>query len=76
VRSAAGYEGFEGALLGMAGAFSAMGLLRRLLYGVTPFDGATVAAVAAVVGLAVLGAVIRPAWRAAQVDPNTALRAE
>jgi putative ABC transport system permease protein len=50
--------------------------LRALLYGVTPLDGVTIGAVAAVVAAVAILAVIRPAWRAARIDPVTALRAD
>lgn len=50
--------------------------LATLLYGVRPYDPATLAAVAAVVVLAALGASAIPARRAARLDPMVALRAE
>jgi putative ABC transport system permease protein len=65
-----------GAGLGLAGAMAATGALRGLLYGVTPLDGVTIASVAALVAAVALAAVGWPAWRAARVDPTTALRAE
>jgi ABC-type lipoprotein release transport system permease subunit len=51
-------------------------VLRGLLYGVTPLDGLTIASVASLVAGVALVAVGVPAWRAARVDPVTALRAE
>jgi ABC-type antimicrobial peptide transport system permease subunit len=65
-----------GATLGLAGALAVTGALRGLLYGVTPLDGFTIAGVVALVAGVALVAVGWPAWRAAQVDPVTALRAE
>jgi putative ABC transport system permease protein len=65
-----------GAILGLAGAMALTRTLRGLLYGVTPFDGLTIAGVAALVGAVALVAVGFPAWRAARVDPAAALRAE
>ena len=50
--------------------------LAGLLYGVGPYDAATVATVAVVVALAALPASTIPARRAARLDPMTALRAE
>ena len=50
--------------------------LASLLYGVSPYDPATLAAVAAVVVLTALAAATLPARRAARLDPMVALRAE
>jgi len=65
-----------GAALGLAGAMAVTRVLRGLLYGVTPLDGVTIASVVVLVGGVALVAVGVPAWRAARVDPVTALRAE
>ncbi len=65
-----------GAALGLVGAIAAARALQELLYGVTPLDGLTLASVVALVGAVALIAVGWPAWRAARVDPTTALRAE
>ena len=65
-----------GAALGLAGAIAVTRVLRGLLYGVTPLDGLTIASVVALVAAVALVAVGWPAWRAARVDPTTALRAE
>ena len=65
-----------GAALGLAGAIAVTHGLRGLLYGVTPLDGPTIASVVALVAAVALVAVGWPAWRAARVDPTTALRAE
>jgi len=65
-----------GVALGFAGALAAGQGLRRLLFGVSPTDPLTLAAVAFVIGLAVLVASYLPARRAARVDPMIALRAE
>jgi putative ABC transport system permease protein len=46
------------------------------LFGVTPHDGGTLAAVAGLVAAATLTACLVPARRAAAVDPAVALRAE
>ena len=51
-------------------------LLQTLLFGVTPMDPATFAGVTAVVILGGLASAVGPAWRAARVDPATALRSE
>jgi putative ABC transport system permease protein len=65
-----------GVALGLAGAIVVTRVLRGLLYGVTPLDGLTIASVVALVAAVALVAVGWPAWRAARVDPTTALRAE
>jgi ABC-type antimicrobial peptide transport system permease subunit len=65
-----------GAALGLAGAIAAARVLQGLLYGVTPLDGLTMASVVALVTVVAFVAVGWPAWRAARIDPTTALRAE
>lgn len=62
--------------LGMIGALAASAVLRDLLYGVAPNDMATLLGVTALVGLVAMVAASRPAWRAANTDPASALRAE
>jgi putative ABC transport system permease protein len=63
-----------GLLVGLVGAVVAGRFMTGLLYGVSPFDVATLGAVTAVIGLATLTANWVPALRAAHVDPLTALR--
>jgi putative ABC transport system permease protein len=65
-----------GAGFGLAGAMAVTRVLRGLLYGVTPLDGLTIASVVALVAGVALIAMSLPAWRAARIDPVTALRAE
>jgi putative ABC transport system permease protein len=65
-----------GTLLGLAGALALFRLLNALLFGVSPFDPATYAAVAAgLVAVSVL-ALLVPAQRAARTAPVVALRDE
>ena len=47
-----------------------------LLYGIEPGDPAVTIGVAAALLLVAAGAAFGPAWRAARVDPVTALRVE
>ena len=65
-----------GAVAGMAAALGVAGTLRGLLYGVAPIDATTVIAVSLLMGTVAITAAGIPAWRAARVDPTTALRAE
>jgi ABC-type antimicrobial peptide transport system permease subunit len=65
-----------GTAFGLGGGMAVTRTLRALLYGVTPLDGLTIASVIALVAVVALVAVGCPAWRAARVDPTTALRAE
>jgi predicted permease len=65
-----------GLVAGIGGAYYATRVIETFLYGTTPRDPATLAAVAAVMTLAALLAAWLPARRAARVDPVVALRAE
>jgi putative ABC transport system permease protein len=61
---------------GLAAAVFLTDLLRSLLFGVTPTDPATFAAVALLLLVVALVAASIPAWRAARVDPAEVLREE
>ena len=76
-------------VLGEAGRLAAIGIglglvcsvvgatmMRTLLFDTPPWDAATLAAVAVVLGASALLAAYTPARRAAAVDPVEALRAE
>jgi predicted permease len=63
-----------GILLGMAGALLLTRSLSALIYGVGSTDPVTFLAVPAVLGVIVLVACLRPARRAASLDPVIALR--
>jgi len=65
-----------GVALGSAGALAAMHLLTRFLYGTTPTDPATFAAVSLVLAGVAAAAAYVPARRATNVDPLVALRYE
>ena len=60
--------------VGIAGAYSLTRLLAGFLYNVSPTDPAAFAAVALSFLAATSAAGVIPAWRAANVDPMTALR--
>ncbi len=65
-----------GSALGLAGAFAATGIIRKMLFGVNPTDPAVFAAM---LGLLIACAGVAswlPARRAAKVDPMVALRFE
>ena len=65
-----------GLALGLAGAWALRRLLAGLLYGITPGDPGTFAAVAGVLAVVALAACLVPAYRATRVDPVVSLRAE
>jgi putative ABC transport system permease protein len=61
---------------GMAGSFALTRLMKSLLFGVSPTDSATFAAVAGLLVLVAMAASYLPARRAAKVDPVITLRYE
>ena len=65
-----------GGTIGLAGAAGVTQALRGLLYGVTPLDGVTLAGVIVLVTAVAIAAIGQPAWRAARIDPVTALRGD
>ena len=65
-----------GVVAGIGGALALGRYLESLLYGVTPVDPLTYAAVAAIMGSAVLVGAWRPSRRAAAAEPVEALRVE
>ncbi len=63
-----------GSLLGLAAAFSMAGLLRSLLFGITPMDPLTyILTVTVLIAVAICACTV-PASRAIGVDPLTSLR--
>jgi len=65
-----------GLMLGVVGALALTGLLKRMLFGVTPSDPATFVAVGGLLAVVALIACLVPALRATKVDPVIALRCE
>jgi len=65
-----------GCVLGLGGAAAASGLMRSLLYDVSPFDPLMLTIAAVGVLLLAIAASGLPALRAASIDPMRALRGE
>jgi len=65
-----------GLLVGVPATVLAMRTASTLLFGISPTDLVTLAAAAALLGAAAGLASCIPAWRAARVDPQVALRCE
>jgi ABC-type antimicrobial peptide transport system permease subunit len=74
VRQGMGLAGL-GVAVGLAGAAAASRALATLLFGVSRLDLVTYVSVAALLVVVAAVACSVPAWRAARVDPSTALRA-
>ena len=65
-----------GCAIGLAGSAASSGLLRSLLYGVSPTDPFVLTAAATAVLSLAVGASSLPAFRAASIEPMQALRGE
>jgi putative ABC transport system permease protein len=65
-----------GLLAGLASGAAIGRLLREMLYGMSPFDWNVFAIVVLVLAVTATLACALPAWRASQLDPAKALRAE
>lgn len=65
-----------GCVLGLGGALAASGLLRSMLFGVSPFDPVVLTAAVLGVLLLAIAASTLPALRAASIEPMRALRGE
>jgi putative ABC transport system permease protein len=65
-----------GVVAGFAGALLVTSVMKRLLFGVTPYDPLTYVVVAALLSVITLTACYLPARRASNIEPLTALRTE
>jgi ABC-type antimicrobial peptide transport system permease subunit len=65
-----------GLIAGLIGSLGLTRLVSSLLYQTSPYDLVTFISVPAVLAVVAFIACALPAWRAARVDPITALRAE
>jgi putative ABC transport system permease protein len=65
-----------GLVIGLALATIFSRLLSTVLFGVEPLDPATFVTVIAVLALTAAVSIVGPAWRAARIDPATALRTQ
>ncbi|HEU5334712.1 MAG TPA: FtsX-like permease family protein, partial [Terriglobales bacterium] len=65
-----------GLAIGLAGALALGRVVSKLIYGVSPADPATFAAVSVLLVAVALAASVIPAWRATRVEPVKTLREE
>ena len=63
-----------GAMIGLVLAAATGRLISTMLFGVRPLDLGTFGVVAVIIAMTAVVAIAGPAWRAARVDPATALR--
>jgi ABC-type antimicrobial peptide transport system permease subunit len=63
-----------GLMIGLGGGVIAAKLIRGMLYGVQPMDGAVFAVVITVLWIVASLACIVPAWQASRLEPMAALR--
>ncbi len=75
VRSALVLTGI-GVAIGLGAAAGLTQLMKSLLFGVSPIDPFTYCVIPLVLGACAVVASYLPAWRAAEVDPVEALKAE
>ena len=73
VGDGAGVAGL-GLAAGVVLALSSVEVLRSLVFGVTPYDGATIAAAVAALSAVAILACVLPALRASKADPTSILR--
>jgi len=62
-----------GAAIGLVVAFGGGEAMRSFLYGVSAYDAPTLLGATVALGAAAVAACVAPAWRAAHVEPKTAL---
>jgi putative ABC transport system permease protein len=65
-----------GVVIGIAASLAVTRLISSVLYGTSPLDPSVFLSVVATLLISATGACLLPAWRAAQIDPMCALRAE
>ncbi len=65
-----------GLVIGIAASLAVTRLISSVLYGTSPLDPGVFVSVVATLLISATGACLLPAWRAAQIDPMCALRAE
>ncbi len=65
-----------GIAIGLCGSVALTGLVRGLLFDISPRNPAVLASAALCLFFIALLAALKPSWKAAQVDPARALRAD
>ena len=73
LREAVAYAA-AGLALGVPAAIAGSRLLRTLVFGVSPTDPSTYVTIVGLTLVTVVAASVLPAWRAARIDPVSALK--